>query len=96
MNTTYYLILDTIPGKREKEENRIRDYLFQDGRWVPDTERAIKDRLMGYDPCEPPDSPYGIGNPEIMREIKTISGADAMRLIQKQAAGNRKQPCIVK
>ncbi len=88
MNTTYYLILDKTPGKREKNGNSIRDYLFQDGRWIPDTERAIMDRLMGYDPSEPPDSPYGIGNPEIMREIKTISGTDAMRLIQKQAAGN--------
>ena len=51
---TYYLILERQVGKREDGKY----YLFKDGKWEVDTENAIKDRLVGYDPSEPIDSPY--------------------------------------
>ena len=55
---TYYLILERQVGKREDGKY----YLFKDGKWEVDTENAIKDRLVGYDPSEPIDSPYRFGN----------------------------------
>ena len=63
---TYYLILDCIVGK--KEDGRY--FLFRNDRWLPDTESVIMDRLAGYDPSEPPDSPYRFGNGSVMDEIE--------------------------
>ena len=42
---TYYLILDTIVGKKENG----RYFLFRNGEWNPDTENMIMDRLVGYE-----------------------------------------------
>ena len=75
--TTYYLILERIVGK---QENGVY-YLFEDGEWQIDRRCMIMDRLMGYDPSEPPGSPYGIGNGAIMDEIEDISYERAMELI---------------
>ena len=73
---TYYLILDTIVGKKE---NR-RYFLFRNGDWNPDTENMIMDRLVGYDPFEPPGSPYGFGNGSVMDEMVEISSEKAAEL----------------
>ena len=35
---------------------------------------------MGYDPTEPPGSPYAIGNMSIMDEIEEITSEKAMEL----------------
>ena len=74
---TYYLILERIVGK---QENGVY-YLFEDGEWQIDRRCVIMDRLMGYDPSEPPGSPYGIGNLSIMDEIEEITCEKAMELI---------------
>ena len=42
------------------------------------------DHLMGYDPSEPVDSPYAIGNTSIIDEIEEISFDKAMRVINEQ------------
>ena len=56
--------------------------LYRNGQWVQDEEHLISDRLIGYDPSEPPGSPYGIGNTEIMREIEEISPEEAEKYIR--------------
>lgn len=66
---TYYLIYDRILGKEEEGKY----YIFKDNQWVPDVESVIMDHLMGYDPSEPSDSPYGIGCTDIMNEIREIA-----------------------
>ena len=39
------------------------------------------DRLVGYDPSEPPDSPYRFGNGSIMAQMDEISYERAKELI---------------
>ena len=73
---TYYLILDTIVGKKENG----RYFLLRNGEWNPDTENMIMDRLVGYDPFEPPGSPYGFGNGSVMDEMVEISSEKAAKL----------------
>lgn len=76
----YYLINDSLVGKMESGGY----YLYQDGEWKADDKCEIMDRLHGYDPSEPPDSPYGFGNSSIMNEIREISEEEAQELIQKK------------
>lgn len=76
-DTIYYLIFERLIGKREDG----RYYLYSNDDWVPDTDSVIMDHLMGYDPSEPPGSPYGIGNGSIMADIEEISYEQAMELI---------------
>ena len=80
--TTYYLIRNRTLGKRENNNF----YLFKDGSWAPDTKNTIMDRLIGFDPSEPEDSPYRTGNMSIMDEIETISEEQALKLIDEQGA----------
>ena len=80
--TIYYLIRGRIIGKREWDSH-FTDYLFKEGEWVPDRDCIILDHLMGYDPYEPPDSPYVIGNLDIMDKIEEISYSDVQRLIEE-------------
>ena len=75
--TVYYLILDKIVGKQEDGKY----YIYRNGRWEPDNEYMIMDRLVGYDPSEPPGSPYGFGNGSVMAEMDEISYEEAMKLI---------------
>ena len=75
--TVYYLILDTIVGKREDGKY----YLFGENGWTPDTGSVIMDRLVGYDPSEPPGSPYRMGNGSVMGELEEIPCGRAMELI---------------
>ena len=74
--TVYYLILETVVGK--KEDGKY--FLFGENGWVPDTGSVIMDRLMGYDPSEPPGSPYAMGSLSVMDEIEEISCEKAMEL----------------
>jgi hypothetical protein len=78
--TTYYLIWKHLVGKKEDE----MFYLFKNGEWIPDKENVIMDHLMGYDPTEPPGSPYAIYNMSIMDEIEDISYEEAMKIIGEQ------------
>ena len=76
--TRYYLIKERSVGK-EKGDNY---FIYREGEWQPDTKRIIIDRLMGYAPDEPADSPYGIGSTSIMDEIEEISYEKAMEYIE--------------
>jgi hypothetical protein len=77
---TYYLIEKCRLGKKED----VAYYLFIDAEWVWDEKNVIMDHLMGYDPSEPADSPYAIGNTSIIDEIEEISFDKAMRVINEQ------------
>ena len=72
----YYLICDTQVAKTEAG----RSWLFRNGEWAADRENAVMDRLMGYDPSEPADSPYATGNTSIMDEIEEITEERAKEL----------------
>ncbi|MCR4740927.1 MAG: hypothetical protein K5886_11805 [Lachnospiraceae bacterium] len=76
-NAAYYLIWDSLVGKQED----CRYYIFRNGQWEPDRESIIMDHLMGYDPSEPPGSPYGFGSGSVMDEMDEISYEEAMKLI---------------
>lgn len=77
---TYYLIEKCRLGKKEN----VAFYLFIDAEWVWDEKNVIMDHLMGYDPSEPADSPYAIGNTSIIDEIEEISFDKAVRVINDQ------------
>ena len=78
-NTTYYLILNNKLGKEEDGKY----YLYTNGSWVPDTKSTILGRLMGFDPSEPADSPYAIGNMDIMDTIELITDHQAREFINQ-------------
>ena len=78
-NTTYYLILNRLLGKEEDGKY----YLYTNGNWVLDTKSTILGRLMGFDPSEPADSPYAIGNMDIMDTIEVITEQQATELINQ-------------
>lgn len=75
--TTYYLIRKRNLGR--KENGRFE--LFENGRWSPDVKNAIRDRLIGFDPYEPENSPYRIGNLSIMKEIEVIPEERALLIL---------------
>ena len=53
-------------------------FLYKPGEgWVRDVDNVITDKLMGYDPSEPADSPYKMFNMSIMDQIETISEEQA-------------------
>ena len=65
---TYYLIKGRMLGKREDD----KDYLYGEEGWIPDVSMEIMKRLYGFDPSEPEDSPYAVGNTDIMEELEEI------------------------
>ena len=87
MKTTYYLIRERLVGKREYETDGFTDYLFLEGRWTFDSSMTILKYLMGFDETEPEDSPYAVGNSDIMDEIQEIPEEDAMKTITLQLFG---------
>ena len=91
ISTKYYLIYDRIIGKQENYGNyKTKEWLFKAGEWIPDHDFEIMDHLMGYDPSEPPDSPYAIGSTDVLMEMDEISEEQALALIEKEKRnGNR-------
>ena len=83
--TTYYLIKKRILGKKVEEKDRTEYYLFQKESWIPDGRLLIFMYLMGYDPTEPEDSPYGIGNSDILEQIEEISLYQAAEFIFRRS-----------
>ena len=77
--TTYYLILNKQLGKEEDGKY----YLYTNGSWVSDTKSTILGRLMGFDPGEPADSPYAMGNMDIMDTIEVITEQQATEFINQ-------------
>ncbi|MBQ9891512.1 MAG: hypothetical protein IJM39_08895 [Firmicutes bacterium] len=92
ISTRYYLIYDRIVGKREIYSDRHSDnWLFKNGKWVPDTGFVIMDHLIGYDSSEPEDSPYRIGSTDVLMEMDEISEEEAMRLTEKEERNEYRQ-----
>ena len=88
----YYLIYDRIVGKQELYSDYHSDnWLFKDGKWVPDTGFEIMDHLIGYDQSEPEDSPYAIGSTDVLMEMDEISEEEAMRRIEKEQRNDYRQ-----
>ena len=89
---SYCLIYGRMLGKRELYEDLTgKSWLYENSEWVPDDEFVIMDHLMGYDPSEPPDSPYTIGSTDVLDEIEEISKAEAIRIMEKEESdGNRR------
>lgn len=83
-NSTYYLVRKRMVAKREACRNRHNDYLFINGRWIPDKDHVIMDHLVGYDPCEPEDSPYRIGSTSVLLEMEEISEKKAIAIMNSQ------------
>ena len=81
-NTTYYLILSKQLGKEEDGKY----YLYNNGSWAPDTKSTILGRLMGFDPGEPADSPYAMGNMDIMDTIEPITEQQAREFINNHSS----------
>lgn len=78
-SAAYYLIndLNTIG----KEEDFIPYLYDKEKGWVVDNDNILSDRLMGYDETESPDSPYRIGNTDMLSRIDEITEEEANRLI---------------
>ncbi|MDO4712181.1 MAG: hypothetical protein Q4A75_09400 [Peptostreptococcaceae bacterium] len=82
----YYLINNKILVKGEtfNESNALgfvqRTFAFRDGIWQEINPNEINDRIMGFDPFE--DSVYGIGNIDIMDELRQITEEEANRFIE--------------
>ena len=57
--------------------------IYKNGHWEQDSASLISDRLIGYDPFEPSDSPYKIGCLSVMREIEEITEQEAMEIINR-------------
>jgi hypothetical protein len=78
--TAYYLIKDlNIVGKKEGFIPYIYD---KDKGWVVDNDNILSDRLIGFDETEEPDSPYRIGNTDMLSRVEEITEEQAMKLIQ--------------
>ncbi|CDB39523.1 unknown [Azospirillum sp. CAG:260] len=61
------------------------NYLYKNDKWVEDTQNLVSDRLMGYDPTEANDSPYKIGNTDIMDDIEKITEDEFEKRCNKES-----------
>lgn len=87
-STTYYLIRGRKIGKRDGDF-----CLFEAGLgWIRDDRHEISDRLTGYDPSEPEDSPYAMFSSSIMDEIETITEEEAMDRVAEQIRLHQTRP----
>lgn len=79
MSATYYRIKDL--DRVGKEEDCI-PYLYEPEKgWVVDKDNILMDRIIGYDEFEPAQSPYKIGNSDMMDRVEEISQEEAENLI---------------
>ena len=69
MNYKFYL----IGGNRLLYMDGRESFEYINNEWIKINNTEITDRLMGYDPSEPSDSPYAIGNTDIISSIKELT-----------------------
>lgn len=69
MNYKFYLIGDNRLLYTDGKET----FEYKNNEWIKTSNTEITDRLMGYDPSESSDSPYAIGNTDIMESIKELT-----------------------
>ena len=81
----YYLLKDSGLVAKGYE---FSHWIYRNCKWNRDTENKVMDKLMGFDPSEPADSPYAFGSTSVMDDIEEISYQDAMDLIGEQIISN--------
>ena len=69
MNYKFYLIGDNRLLYTDGKES----FEYINNEWIKINNTEITDRLMGYDSSESFDSPYAIGNTDIMSSIKELT-----------------------
>ena len=69
MNYKVYLIDDNRLLYTDGKES----FEYKNNEWLKISNSEITDRLMGYDPNEPSDSPYVMGNTDIISSIKELT-----------------------
>ena len=77
----YYEIID-LKMIAKIEEHIPYIYDSQQG-WIRDMKYLLMDRIMGYDASEPADSPYRIGNLDMLERVRKISREEAEEHIFK-------------
>ena len=79
--STYYKILDKdLIGRCE---GWSQYYIYDKIKgWVPDTNDILKNRIVGFDEFEEPDSPYRYFSSDMMFRIEEITEEEANRLIK--------------
>ncbi|MBR2701326.1 MAG: hypothetical protein IKE77_04490 [Erysipelotrichaceae bacterium] len=75
-DVTYYVIRDSLLGKHDKREDDGY-YLYINGEWQRDINHIILGYLFGFDPSEEDDSPYAMGNDDIMDQIEELTAEQA-------------------
>lgn len=70
MNNIRFYIID---NNRLLYTYGIETFEYINNSWIKTNNSEITDRLLGYDSSEENDSPYLIGNTDIMESIKEIS-----------------------
>lgn len=78
MKARYYLIKDKYLGKYENHTY----YLLKEDGWSIDNSGYIMGKLIGYDASDD-DTPYAIGNTEIMDQIQKISKEETNERLTK-------------
>ena len=80
MEYQFYLVNETrLLCDKDKEAFELIN-----GKWSKVDYQEISDRLMGYDPSEK-DGMYGIGDSDIMSEIKKITKEQAIEIAGLEA-----------
>jgi len=85
MKAKYYLIEDKYLGK---QENLIYYLLGKEG-WCVDNSGYIAGKLFGYDESDD-DTPYAMGNTDIMDQIREISKDEVNEVLTK--LGQKNEP----
>ena len=80
----YYLLKDSEDSGLVTKGYSFYHWIYYDFEWHKDTENIVNDKLIGYNPSEPGDSPYAIGNTSVMDEIEKISYEEAMETLAEQ------------
>lgn len=81
MSIQYYFIRDLkLVGKME---DHIPYLYYKNLGWEVDKAHIIWDRLIGYDESEPDDSPYKIGNTDMLSRLEAISKEQAKYFISE-------------
>lgn len=69
MNYKFYLIDDNRLLYTDGKES----FEYKNNEWIKTNNSEITDRLIVYDPSESSDSPYAIGNTNIISSIKELT-----------------------
>jgi len=87
MEEIYFLLDKETVGKRTADG----DFMYSDGQWIPDLKHEIADCLIGHDSSEEPDSPYAIGNTEMLNRIESITKQQAEQYLDSCHNNSKEQ-----